>query len=69
MSTTRKRKTIAALFASIALVAAAPALAQVDATRIEEMEAKTANLVVELAALRTELDEAKKAGSGPNETR
>jgi len=62
MKTTLKRKVIAVLLAALSL-AAVPALAQTDATRIAELEAKTTALAEELAALRAGLAEAKQARS------
>ena len=61
MKTTRKGATIATLGAL--LFAATSALAQTDATRFEELEAKTATMAEELASLRAELDQAKQTGS------
>ena len=57
-----KRTTIAASLAAL-LLAATSALAQTDATRFEELEAKTAAIAEELASLRAELDKAKQVGS------
>ena len=62
MKTPRIRQAIAALFAAL-LLTTTSALAQTDATRLEELEAKTATLVNELAALRAELAEVKQTGS------
>ncbi|MFB3106725.1 MAG: hypothetical protein ACE1ZA_17630, partial [Pseudomonadales bacterium] len=62
MKTTRKRKTIAASLA-VLLFAAMPTLAQTDAIRIEELEAKTAAMAEELAALRARLDKSQQTGS------
>ena len=62
MQTARKCTTIAASLAAF-LLAATSALAQTDATRFEELEAKTAAMAEELASLRAELDKAKQAGS------
>ena len=62
MKTTRRRKTIAASVTAL-LLAATPTLAQTDATRIEELEARTAVMAEELAELRAGLDKVKRAGS------
>lgn len=59
METTLKHPVIAASMAAFLLVAI-PALAQTDATRIEELEAKAADMAEELAALRAELEKAKR---------
>ena len=62
MKTPRKRKAIATSLA-VFILAATPALAQTDATRIAELEAKTAAMVEELTVLRTELDKVKQTVS------
>lgn len=62
MKTTRKRKTIAASLA-VLLFAAMPTLAQTDAVRIAELEAKTTAMAEELAALRAGLDKSNQTGS------
>ena len=62
MKTARRYTAIAASLAAL-LLAATPTLAQTDATRIAELEAKTAAMAEELAALRAGLDKAKQTGS------
>lgn len=48
------------------MVAATPAMAQTDTGRIQELEAKMNAMAEELAELRSELDDAKQAGSAAN---
>lgn len=50
---------------ALLLISAPMALAQSDASRIEELEARTAALADELAALRSELEAAKQGESAP----
>jgi len=51
------------ILAPVLLFAAAPVLAQSDAKRVDDLEARVAALAAELASVKNELDEAKKAGS------
>ena len=57
MKITRNWKTIAASLAMF-LLATTSASAQSDANRIDELEAKAATMVAELAELRADLDQA-----------
>ncbi|NIA28269.1 MAG: hypothetical protein GWP02_09455, partial [Desulfobulbaceae bacterium] len=60
-TTERCRKT--ALAVAALLFFTAPAIAQTDAGRVDELEARMTALAAELAALRGELEDAKQAGS------
>lgn len=61
MKTTRKQQLIAAM---VVILGAAPlAAAQSDATRLQELEATTAAMAEELAALRAELEDAREEGT------
>ena len=62
MKMTRSRKTIAASLATF-LFATTSALAQTDASRIDELEAKATEMAAELATLRVELEKAKDASA------
>lgn len=62
MNHQQRRTTLATLWTAL-LLATTPALAQTDAGRISELEAKTAVMAEELDALREELKEAKQAAS------
>lgn len=60
-TTERCRKS--ALAVTALLLFAAPVLAQTDAGRVDELEARMASLAAELAALRSELEQSKQSGS------
>jgi type II secretory pathway component PulM len=62
MNTTKRcRKT--ALAVTALLFFAAPAFAQTDAERVDELETRMTSLAAELAALKGELEDAKQASS------
>ena len=60
MKKTRSRKTIAASWATF-LLAATSALAQTDANRVHELEAKATEMAAELATVRVKFEKAKTA--------
>ncbi len=62
MNTTERFKTVAISVTALMLFAA-PALAQTDAERVDQLETRMATLAAELAALRGELEDATQAGS------
>ena len=61
--TTTDRCRKSALAVTALLLLAAPVLAQTDAGRVDELEARMASLAAELAALRAELEQSKQSGS------